>query len=1276
MRTAANSFKKLIPGALCAATVSVLMLGVLPQNATADGNLSDYQAVPPLITNLGAGDKPNVLVVFDNSNSMDENATGAAVGSANSSSKSEIARSAVKTLISTFNGKIRMGLMAYQQDSMSNYQLHNSFYDISFDPANYDDEFTGARDSTTKRYRDPKPSPSSEYVYYNVALPFYSASRQETAYCYSDTASFDNGSESYPSGPWDRYRCYRSKTGTSDVLPAADGSDAGAYGWSTQLSDKRFTPTDSDLAQSILDFGRFMAWKPVGDTWFVNTSPGKGYLHTPIADLDSTQATALNKKLATSQFSTNKPVDPDYPLQNAGLTPLAGTLDTARRYFTGGTLESSEGGPAPAIPTNSCGSNDFVVLVTDGLPSTDSNGNPYATTQDGIDDVAAKAAALNSSGVKVYVVGFALPSTVDQTLLDQIASAGGTASAYYADDPDTLSSALNGIFQDIMSRTSSASNAAIVANNNSGEGALYQALYNPSISYTNPVTGVSRTVTWTGTLHAMFLDAGGHLREDSNGNKQLDDYSTDKIISLTYVPAEGRTKLRRYNTSSATSAGGLTFAEEVPLSELKPIWDARNGLGELQNSTIGTQRGYATAVSNSGASRYIFTWIDNDPSGTAGVVDSTEVLDFTAEGASDTLNSANYRYLSVADWSAAQDLINFVRGKEGITGFRSRTIDYDSDGTDEVWRLGDITHSTPAVVGIPNDGYDLLYGDYSYTAFRTHYKDRRQVTYAGANDGMLHAFNGGFWDNTNKKFLTSKTSETAHPLGAELWAYIPQALLPHLKWLADPDYPHVYYVDGPPMVFDANIFPVDSDHPNGWGTVLVVGLRFGGGPFTVDSDGDGTVTPGTDETLRSSYIVMDVTNPEVPPELIAEISDPGFGFTTGKPAVVKARASSASGSWTSPSVNQWYLVFGSGPNVLNTGTSTENAKVYAYQLNHGSRGFVSGFDAYDLGLSNGFVGDPAATDWNLDFIDDAVYFGTVEGPASTPSGRLKRISLDTISATSLWSTTSVSTLINANQPFVSAPLFANDTAGRHWVYAGTGRLFSTADNTSETQQTFYGVKEPIDATGARTWGSITLSDLRDTTDIEVFPSGQISPSGLTDKAGAAVDTFNKLLADVATRDGWKIDFAAPGGGVPSSRNLSAATRFQNLLFFTSYTPNDDLCSPEGTSALWALHYQTGTAAPFEPIGSSTTVVNMAGEYAALKTIELGLGKFDTPQIHRGDGGGSGDSSDTGSDSDAATGDDGGNSLINSGSGGNLESNTFKTQGISGGRQSWREISVQ
>lgn len=89
--------------------------------------------------------KANVLVVLDNSNSMDEDASGAAVGSNSPNSKSEVARGVVRTLTDNYKNCIHMGLMRYKQNNPSGSYLHNSPYDASYDPATYDPVWAGAK---------------------------------------------------------------------------------------------------------------------------------------------------------------------------------------------------------------------------------------------------------------------------------------------------------------------------------------------------------------------------------------------------------------------------------------------------------------------------------------------------------------------------------------------------------------------------------------------------------------------------------------------------------------------------------------------------------------------------------------------------------------------------------------------------------------------------------------------------------------------------------------------------------------------------------------------------------------------------------------------------------------------------------------------------------------------------------------------------------------------------------------------------------------------------
>ncbi len=1212
----------------------------------ANGTMLEYTALPPLISPSALTDMPNVLVILDNSNSMDETPDGVAVGSASPASKSEIARHTIKSVVQSLTGRIRLGLMAYQQSNVHLWYIHNSYYYTTYDPSTYDPNYvpSGSPTTWTKNNQEvPNWTDTGNYLYYTRALPFYSSADEGSAFCYSAAYS-----ETVNPFTGNSYACYRTKTGQSD----------GNSGYSNYMWSGRFTPTDSDIAEGFYYFGQRLSWQKVSEpdpdhpglytnkTYFSSAHPGMGYLHVPIATLDATQVSALDAKLATESFAN--PTS-DTPLRNAGYTPIQGTLLTADDYFNGVSLPNSEGGPSTAPPANQCGTQNYVILVTDGLPSVDKDGNLVTDPSTAITDAANAARKLAGDGVKTYVVGFGLPQGQDPTTLNTIADAGGTTSAYLATNSASLLNALEKIFMDISKRTSSGTAATVVNNSSNGTGAAYQAYYTPSMAQQLNGTGAISTVTWVGGVHALFVDSYGYLREDGTSpgdpyhNGKLDDYQHDPIVELAYKPNNNPpgTYLEVASAGSDPTQPPplpLTWTEH-PLGDLMPIWTAEDKLATVADVTTQRPSYGADAQQN----RYIFTSIGGSP------------VDFDASGM-----ATYYRYLGV---TAAQepDLVNYIRGEE-ITGFRNRTIDPDGSGPQpvEVWRLGDIVHSTPATVGAPDDNYDFAYGDTTYATFRQHYANRRQVVYVGANDGMLHAFNGGFWNAANQSFDTvdpSGSGATPDPLGSELWAYVPENLLPHLQWLADPNYTHVYYVDGPVKTFDARIFTPDTDHPDGWGTVLVAGMRLGGGPFSIDTNGDGTL----DTTMRSAYVVMDITNPEKKPKLLAEITSPKLGFTTSMPAVVKAAMPSTSGDWANPLTNQWYLVFGSGPTELSTATSTQDAQVFVYDLT--TRAFVSPFSPLDLTANpNSFVGDVSSWDWNRDYLDDAAYFGIVGGTDSSPTGQLDRLVLNSKVDTTGGTTTppilttgsmvAVRTLLNPGQPFLSAPLLATDLLGAHWVYDGTGRLLASGDNTSTAQQSFYGVKEPVDSSGDFTWGSV--SNLANVSAIDVYSDGTVGPAGTTVN-GTSVATTADVENAIAGMDGWYRNLAA--GTNPAERVLSSPVLDRQVLLFPSYTPSSDACEPEGTSLLYGIDARAGIALAFDALHANEHTGTTT--YQVLDTIDLGQGMTGQLSVHRGSGQTPGHDSVSQQSSTLAT------KLID-----------VNTGAVLGGRRSWREIDLQ
>lgn len=822
---------------------------------------------------------------------------------------------------------------------------------------------------------------------------------------------------------------------------------------------------------------------------------------------------------------------------------------------------------------------------------------------------------------------------------------------FFATNPKQLKNQLTNILVSILDRTASGTSAAVVTNTGTGEGAIYQALYNPRFSAANGVDAVD----WVGTLNALFIDSYGFIRED-NASPQGQLTLADNIIDVFYNPVSQKTQVQRY-VAAADGTQGAAIGAPVDVLEIEPIWSAREELGKVADYV--TQRANYGDKANTG--RYILTGIDRDGDGQIGMNSSQdETFDFVPSVFADNGTDQYFRLLGLKSTNAAdaEKIVQFIRGQD-VAGYRNRRIDVDGDGTLDPVLLGDIVNSSPISVGRPSSGYDLAFGDDTYREFRQHYQNRRQVVYVGANDGMLHAFNAGFFNASTLTYEKSMSGETSHPLGAELWSYIPYNVLPHLQWLTMPSYPHVFYVDGVVKSFDANIFPDDATHPKGWGTILVVGLRFGGGDFSLDPANDADGDTSNDITLRSSYVVLDITDPEQPPEVLAEITHPDMGYTIAEPTLVKRRSANAvTGSYAKSDLefNDWYLVFGSGPagstaagreKALSSAVSDKTAKLFVYDLVDKS------LSVKDLGENNSFVGGIQSVDWTRNYIDDAIYFGVVSGEVSSASGKLMRGIVD--HSVSGLSFEFGQVLDVTTQPFSATPLTVRDRLGDYWVYSGTGRFYVVEDNFTTAQQSYYGVKEP--QVGAEVDDVVVeKADLINTTDIRVFTDGSIDSrktpgapivlDGLTNPAKTFMDVFEA----VQKNDGWYFDFARE-----RARNVTQAVISDQSLVFTEYQPSGLKCQPEGYGFLNAPHMQAGIPGAFAPIGTVPGSVNGEGAEEVKLSDSLGLGSPSSPSIHqRGDGK---------------------KVAVVQTSTGELSTNVIESGATQGQRESWRELII-
>lgn len=722
---------------------------------------------------------------------------------------------------------------------------------------------------------------------------------------------------------------------------------------------------------------------------------------------------------------------------------------------------------------------------------------------------------------------------------------------FFASNPANLERQLTSIFQSITNETGSGSSATVTSNN-AGEGAMYQAIYQPKISQGG------KEIVWGGILHAIFTDDCNRLREDTNSNGQLDGYGTDKAITIEYDKVRGKTGVQRWTATGGTATNCPTFTKSGGITDFatfKPVWSARDGLASLTDTQ--TQRTYNNNAKNG---RHIFTYIDRDGGSD---VDTGEIISFVP--ASFTGTGGLNRYLKQTTANAS-NLVKFIRGEEGIAGYRNRTIDYDKDNTEEKWLLGDIIHSSPAAVGAPKGDYGTVMGDITYLEFQRKYKDRRTMVYVGANDGMLHAFNGGKWDESTKSFLPD-----GHDLGTEMWAYVPQSVLPHLQWLKRSDYEHVYFVDGEVFTADVNIFSNDSTHPNGWGTILVASTGMGGGAITVDADGDSN--NGEEVTLRSSYMVFDVTDPESAPKLLAEFSLPDNSYTLAKASLAYARVPStntalgAEAAWRSPSKNKWFLALGSGPDDASNMTSTSPAKVYYVDLSRIVNGGTPSIASGSSRGTNSFVGGVTPKDWDYDGMTDNLYFGTVGGTPAAATGALWRSSIRFTTSIS----ESTSALYNPSLPFLAPPLVEWFNK-KQWIFAGTGRYLTPDDRNNNQQNYFYGLLDsatriatssPVDVSGVKVYG-----DTINTSVITAAGGGNFTVDGNN------VTTQLALRQAVIPKKGWRLKM--PDNG----RVLKSATRgkYNSVLASMFSPPGGGSCEISGTSKAFGLDSLSGLSA--------------------------------------------------------------------------------------------------
>ena len=786
------------------------------------------------------------------------------------------------------------------------------------------------------------------------------------------------------------------------------------------------------------------------------------------------------------------------------------------------------------------------------------------------------------------------------TLLSKTAIAGGTT-LKVASNPAALSKELREVFQDVAAKAASGTAASILSNSEGSGANILQAVFYPKKIHEN-----STSVNWTGEMQNLwyFVDPyinNSTIREDTDNDLKLN-LVNDYIVRFAFVEGDDKTMVQRFVDSNGDGTADTSVGALIDPDAVKSIWRAGR---QLWSRT---------------AARTIKTTLNG-----------TSLVDF-ASASSNTFAP----YLNVTT-TEAPSLISWIHGTDQ-TGYRSRTVDIKDPATNAissgVWKLGDIISSTPRVQStVRLNTYNLPapggYSDKTYESFinTSAYKSRGMV-YVGANDGMLHAFNLGILSveaSGKQKATLSGTN-----LGKEMWSFIPKNSLPYLKYMADPEYGHLYYIDGRTVVFDASIGDTSTDEcikstywkcdkptlgASAWRSIVIGGMGIGGATAKSCTAGTSCVeTPITDpgDTSAdpaglgySSYFALDVTDPNTP-VLLWEFAHPSLGYSTTGPAIVRIGAKDKNG--------RWLAVFGSGPTgPIDTAThqfqagSNQSLKYFVVDLRTGALVKIgnSAADYLETGITNAFSGTLLGASIDADrwdksatgnYQDDAIYVGYVKektGGVLTDGG-IGRIMIDPVAAGVdpsdenikngfRWSKVldgigAVTTAVSRLQD--KRPLNKN-----LWLFFGTGRYFYRAGAILDdytTRRSLYGIKEPCYNKGSiGNYLDVTCSD---------------------PQSGSIVDQTSSVSNVLSSDGGWKIDLDASTSAQAAERVVTDTVALTNgAVFFTSFKPSTDICGYGGDSYLWGVKYDTGGQAAATSLAGKALIQLSTGEF---KEVDL------------------------------------------------------------------------
>jgi type IV pilus assembly protein PilY1 len=761
----------------------------------------------------------------------------------------------------------------------------------------------------------------------------------------------------------------------------------------------------------------------------------------------------------------------------SGGTPLRRALDDVGQYYSYTDNRGpwgEEPGTNNTVTQLAC-RRSFHMLMTDGMWNSDTATTSAAQTD--VDNAAGTSITGPNSQSYTYSPAKPYRDSYANTLADV---------AMYYWNRDLHPGLVNGV-------KASANNPA-----------FWQHMVNYTISF-----GVLGTLNPATDLPALTSGSKSWPQPGADQNENIDDLWHAAVNSRgKYVSASNTTEYSNALKSIIDDIAAVNGSEAgvaVSAKTLSTASTTRKYEAEFSSARWSGDIKAVNLTSTGADSTEAWTAVANLPAhGSRNIVTYNKVatgtkgLAFTWGSLSDTMKTTLFGATSGGD-----DLVNYLRGdRTNESGaYRPRAS-----------ALGDIVNSAPILVKDQMNGqYSFLpsgvVGQTSYRRFLAAKKLRQAQLFAGANDGMLHAFS-----DAN---------------GAETFAFVPDSVLGKVKKLSAVDYEHEYFVDGP--LAEADVYDASATK---WRNLVLGGTGAGAKSLfainvpVVSYPSDATTAPAALSAAQSAPgaadILWNISNTDT------DFAELGYVLQAPEHGIMRD--------------GTWVVIVGNG-------YDSTSKKAQLFVINALTGALVKKLDTGvgATGSVNGLGGVRLVRNANKQIV--AAYAGDL-------LGNLWKFDFSSVTPTNwgvafggnpLYTTATV-------EPITAAPTYTIHPKGGVMVLFGSGKLHETGDEGVTAQRALYGI-----------WDKVALGLESTTATDRVTVQTSIVAQALTSTAlTGTTGTYYGLAVvpvDYQSMRGWRLPLTIGSG----QRLVDDPEMAGGLVFMQTVTPSVALASCTASS---------------------------------------------------------------------------------------------------------------